>query len=300
MDALTLDQIRVFLAIVDEGSFPKAAKVLNRAQSAVTYAIRKLEADAGLPLFDRSGYRSVLTPAGRALLVRARRIIEEAGAFREQARSLSRGLEAELSIVVDSMYPMPPVVEALRAFTEQFPTVPPRVYVLSLGAAARLVLDGTCAIGLLPSVITELTTLRLLPTATIDLIPLAAPTHPLASIEGPIDRNELHRHVQLVLTDASGITGTDHGVLSSRTWRLADLGAKKSLLVAGLGWGSMPAHLVESEIRTGALKMIRPEGFDSLTARLVLGAAIQSESSLGPAGRWLLGYLTNSAAERLG
>ena len=58
MDALTLDQIRVFLSVVDEGSFPKAAKSLNRAQSAVTYAIRKLEAEIGVPLFDRSAYRS--------------------------------------------------------------------------------------------------------------------------------------------------------------------------------------------------------------------------------------------------
>src|ERR1700681_4325601 len=60
MDALTLDQIRVFLSVVDEGSFPKAAKSLQRAQSAVTYAIRKLEAEIGVPLFDRSAYRSVL------------------------------------------------------------------------------------------------------------------------------------------------------------------------------------------------------------------------------------------------
>src|ERR1700689_4746230 len=93
MDALTLDQIRVFLSVVDEGSFPKAAKSLQRAQSAVTYAIRKLEAEIGVPLFDRSAYRSVLTPPGRALLTRARRIAEEAGAFREQARGLASGLE---------------------------------------------------------------------------------------------------------------------------------------------------------------------------------------------------------------
>jgi DNA-binding transcriptional LysR family regulator len=158
MDALTLDQIRVFLSVVDEGSFPKAAKSLQRAQSAVTYAIRKLEAEIGVPLFDRSAYRSVLTPAGRALLTRARRIAEEAGAFREQARGLASGLEAELSIVLDAFYPMPQIFDALRAFTEQFPTVPPRLYVASLGAAANLVTDGTCAIGLLPSNVAELTT----------------------------------------------------------------------------------------------------------------------------------------------
>src|SRR5246127_275795 len=139
MDALTLDQIRVFLSVVDEGSFPKAAKSLRRAQSAVTYAIRKLEAETGVPLFDRSGYRSVLTPAGRALLVRARRIAEEAVAFRDQARGLASGLEPELCIVLDALYPMPQMFDALRAFTEEFPTVPPRLLVASLGEAANLV-----------------------------------------------------------------------------------------------------------------------------------------------------------------
>lgn len=289
MDAVTLDQVRVFLAIVDEGSFPKAAKTLRRAQSAVTYAIRKLEAQSGVPLFDRSAYRSALTPAGRALLVRARRMVEEADAFREQARSLARGLEPELTIVLDAMYPMPLAVAALRALAERFPTVPPRVYVQSLGAAAQLVLDGTCAIGLLPSVVTDLTALHLRPTTTVELVPVVAPSHPLAAVAGTVEARVLDRHVQLVLTDASSITaGRDHGVLSSRTWRLADLGAKKAMLVAGLGWGTMPRHLVEDELADGRLRRIAPEGFDALTARLVLGAAYLTERGLGPAGRWML------------
>lgn len=293
MNSLTLDQIRVFLSIVDEGSFPKAAKSLRRAQSAVTYAIRKLEAEIGVPLFDRSAYRSVLTPAGRALLTRARRIAEEAGAFREQARGLATGLEAELSIVLDALYPMPEIFDALRAFTEQFPTVPPRLYVASLGAAANLVTDGTCAIGLLPSNIAELAALKLTPTTTFHLCPVVSPSHPLASIQGIIEPHMLRQHVQLVLTDASTLTAAkDWGVLSPRTWRLADLGAKKSMLLAGLGWGNMPAHMVEDEIKDGRLTVIQPAGFDSLTP-LVLGAAYISEHSLGPAGRWMLAYLTS-------
>jgi DNA-binding transcriptional LysR family regulator len=297
MDALTLDQIRVFLSVVDKGSFPKAAKSLRRAQSAVTYAIRKLEAEIGVALFDRSAYRSVLTPAGRALLTRARRIAEEAGAFREQARGLASGLEAELSIVLDALYPMPQIFDALRAFTEQFPTVPPRLYVASLGAAANLVTDGTCAIGLLPSNIAELTTLHLTPLTAIDFCPVVSPFHPLASIQGIIEPHVLRQHVQLVLTDASTLTAAkDWGVLSSRTWRLADLGAKKSMLLAGLGWGNMPAHMIEDELKDGRLTVIQPAGFDSLTP-LVLGAAYISEHSLGPAGQWMLNHLTS--AERV-
>jgi DNA-binding transcriptional LysR family regulator len=77
----------------------------------VTYGIQKLEAQFGIPLFDRTTYRPALTEAGRALLPRARRIAEETNAFRDTSRSLASGLEAELTIVLDTMFPMPAVVK---------------------------------------------------------------------------------------------------------------------------------------------------------------------------------------------
>lgn len=243
-----------------------------------------------------SGSHGKHQPAACALVTRARRIAEEAGAFREQARGLASGLEAELRIVLDALYPIPQIFDALRAFTEQFPTVPPRLYVASLGAAANLVIDGTCTIGLLPSNIAQLTALRLTPLTTIHFCPVVSPFHPLATIQGIIEPHLLRQHVQLVLTDASTLTaGKDWGVLSSRTWRLADLGAKKSMLLAGLGWGNMPTHMVEDEIKDGRLTVIQPGGSDPLKA-LVLGAAYNSEHSLGPAGRWILNYLTSVAS----
>src|ERR1700676_1908929 len=292
IDSLTLDQIRIFLAVADAGSFSKAAKQLNRAQSAVTYGIQKLEAQIGLPLFDRTAYRTSLTEAGRTLLLRARRIAEETNAFRDTARSLASGLEAELTIVLDSMFPMPPVVEALRTFTERFPTVPPRVYVQPLGAAAELVLDGTCMIGLLQLIFSDIALLKRFPLLTIDLVPVVAPGHPLAEINGPIETHVLHDHVQLVLTDRSALTaGRDYGVLSGRTWRLADLGAKQSMLLAGLGWGNMPSHLVQNDVAQGRLKVIQPMEFDSRVAQLVMCGAYLAHHRLGPAGEWLVEHL---------
>jgi DNA-binding transcriptional LysR family regulator len=293
LDSLTLDQIRIFLVVADTGSFSKAAKQLNRAQSAVTYGIQKLEAQFGIPLFDRTTYRPALTEAGRALLPRARRIAEETNAFRDTARSLASGLEAELTIVLDSMFPMPAVVKALRAFTAKFPTVPPRLYVQSLGAAAELLLDGTCMIGLLQLFFSDIALLKRFPLLTIDLIPVVAPDHPLAALEGPIDTQILNRHVQLVLTDRSSLTaGRDYGVLSGQAWRLADLGAKHSMLLAGLGWGNMPSHLVENDIAQGRLKVIRPTEFDPRVAQFVMCGAYLADHRLGPAGQWMIEHLS--------
>ena len=295
MEGLTLDQIRIFLAIVDEGSFSKAAKRLGRAQSAVTYGVQNLEGQLGIKLFDRASYRPTLTEAGRVLLIRARRVAEEASGFRNAAQSLANGLEAELAIVLDPMFPMQPTFEALKALAERFPTVPPRVYVEPLGAAAKLVLDGTGVIGLLPLVFSSARPFRTFPLLTIDLIPVVAPGHPLGMMEGPIETHVLQQHVQLVLIDRSAATaGRDHGVLSRRTWRLADLGAKQSMLRAGLGWGNMPAHLVEDDIAYGRLKVVRPVEFDARAARIVMGCAYLASRPLGPAAQWMIEHLSAS------
>jgi len=289
MDGLTLDQIRVFIAVADAGSFSRAAKALNRAQSAVTHAIQRLEAETGTPVFDRSAYRPTLTEAGKTLLERGRRIIAEAALFRDHARSLARGLEPELSVAIDPLFPMPAAVHVLRAFSDRFADVPVRVHMRSLGAGAQLVIDGTCAIGLLPYPVLELTTLKAIPLFSIEMLPVAAPNHPLAEHEGRIPAAKLNDHIQLVLTDATSVTEKrDFGVLSSRTWRLADLGAKKSLLVAGMGWGNMPAHMVRDELADGSLVRLDTEGFDPLRNSVLLGVATSPERVLGPAGSWML------------
>jgi DNA-binding transcriptional LysR family regulator len=218
---------------------------LNRAQSAITYGIRKLEAQFGLPLFDRVVYRPELTEAGRTLLVRARRVAEEANAFGDTAHSLASGLEAELTIVLDSVFPMPVAVEALRAFTpERFPTVQPRIYVQPLGAAVELLRDGTAMIGLVPLL------QRCLAAEAFSADDHRAGTGGRArSSTGRDRRADRHNWTGMSNTDLSAVTaGRDYGVLSSRTWRLADLGAERSMLLAGQGGGNMPAHLVGGRV----------------------------------------------------
>jgi len=118
---------------------------------------------------------------------------------------------------------------------------------------------------------------------------LAAPADAgyLSSIQLPFPDEGNHRWI---IRATSALTAAvDRRVLSSRTWRLADLGANKSMLLAGLGWGNMPAHTVAVEIKDGRLTVIRPAGFD-----LVLGAAHISERRLGPAGQWMLNRLTSA------
>lgn len=290
MDAITIDQLRVFRQVVETGSFSAAARTLHRAQSAITYAVQKLEDQVGTPLFDRSAYRPVLSEAGRALLPRATRILEELAAFKSQARSIAGGLEPEVSIVVDPLFSSAGLMRALTDFQAKFPTVPLRVQVEALGAAVQAVLDRAADLGLALEFAASATDLQTVPLGHVELVPVVAASHPLARRKGRISLEALRDEVQLVLSDRSSLTGgKDFSVYSTRTWRLSDLGARHEMLLAGLGWGSMPLHMVEDDLAAGRLKKLDirgPEGRGRLPRPAVV-LARRKDKVLGPAGEWL-------------
>jgi DNA-binding transcriptional LysR family regulator len=285
----TLDQLRVLAAIADAGSFSAAARRLNRAQSVISYTIANLEAQLGVTLFERAGRAPVLTEAGRALLADARRVSVAVDDMRARAGALRRGTEAEVRLAVDVMFPIPRLVDVLRRFAAEYPTVSLRLRIEALGGVVKLVDAGASCLGVsfwpgrMPDVI------RSKMIGHVLLVPVAAPGHPLAALNS-IGIDALREHTQLVLSDASGLTaGQDFGVLSLHTWRLGDLGARHALLLAGLGWGNMPYHLVEADIDAGRLKRLPVEagpGFDYPMSLLWRGDGI-----LGPASSWLAAAL---------
>ena len=288
LDGVSLDQLRTFIAAADEGSFSAAGRRLNRAQSVVSQTLANLEAQLRVRLFDRTARAPVLTEAGRALLPEARAVAGGMDHFKARARGLAGGLESELSVVVEVMFPMSVLTRAVTAFKAAFPMTPLRLYVEALGAVLEPVLDGRCAFGVtgsLPLVSAQMTRERLLGVA---LRMVVAPDHPLAAYNGPIPTAVLAEHTQLVLSDRSDLTkGRDFGVFSPKTWRLADLGAKHAFLSAGLGWGGMPHDLIETDLRVGGLVEIQLE--DSPTQMVMpMSAIFRTDMPPGPAGRWMI------------
>jgi DNA-binding transcriptional LysR family regulator len=289
IDNLSLDQLRVFVAVVEEGSFSAAARRLHRAQSAVSYTIGALEAQLGLALFDRGGYRPKLTPAGEVLAAQIGEIVERADRLKSEAQAMSKGLEPELALVADVMFPLQSVGRLLKTFHELFPTVTVRFFVETLGGVADLVLNRTCALGILatlPGVPPALTAYAM---PGIQTYPVAAPEHPLALLPQPVESAAIREQIQIVLSDRSTLTqGRDFGVLSKRSWRVSDLGAKLGLLRQGLGWGTMPAHLVAEDLERGRLKLLRLQPIQPPGETLPVSAIHRSDTRLGPAGRWML------------
>jgi DNA-binding transcriptional LysR family regulator len=289
LDGVSLDQLRAFIAAVDEGSFSAGARRLHRAQSAVSELVSNLEAQIGVVLFDRSERYPKLTPAGVLLVADARGVLANVDLLKARAKGISGGLEAELSAVVDVLFPIEAIAESAREFRDRFPRTPLRLYVEALGGAYKPVLDGRCSLGVvgsLPIVPDSMTLERL---QGVDMIMVAAREHPLAMIKGVIPKAELAKHVQLVLTDRSELTaGREFGVMSPLTWRLGDLFAKHAFLLKGLGWGGMPLHAVRRDLGEGRLVKLSIEDLPEEGLILPMSAVYLTAKPPGPAGRWLI------------
>src|SRR5260370_18904038 len=145
----SLDQLRVFLTVVETGSFAAAGRRLRRATSAISYTIANLETQLGVALFDRDRTRKpVLTEAGAAVLSKARAVSGGIDDLRASVKGLLGGLEAEVTLVVDVMLPTSRLVDAVRAFEAAFPTVTLRLHVEALCAVAQLLQAGLARLGL--------------------------------------------------------------------------------------------------------------------------------------------------------
>jgi DNA-binding transcriptional LysR family regulator len=174
---------RIFLAVVDEGSFNGAARRMGRAISVISYGIANLEGQLGVSLFDREGSRKPqLTDAGRAVLASARAVADDVDAMMARVRGHNQGLEAELTVAVDVMFPTRLLARLLQDFLIAFPTVDLRLHVEALGAVTALLLEKRADLGIAGAVMVDDPALERMAIGQVDLVPVAAPGHALAQM----------------------------------------------------------------------------------------------------------------------
>ncbi|QPC98152.1 LysR family transcriptional regulator [Qipengyuania soli] len=288
----SLDQLRIFLAVEEEGTFGGAARRMGRAVSAISYGIAQMEQMLGVTLFLREGSRKPeLTDAGRGLLPEARAVADRADALIAKTRSLHAGLESEVGLVVDVMVPGEVTARVLREFRSMFPTVALTLRVEGLGAVAACLLGGESHLGIGGPVIADSPDLERQVIGQVELVPVASPAHPLA--RAGIKTGESREHLQLILTDRSSLTeGREFSVLSPLSWRLGDLGAKHALLREGIGWGNMPRPMVAADIATGIL--VELELPEKPGANYTFSAIWRRDTRPGPSTSWLIDAFRNA------
>lgn len=283
----TLDQLQVFLTVADSGSFSAAARMLNRAQSVISYTIGNLEDQLQVTLFDRSARQPQLTEAGKAILTDARRIVGDLETLRAKANSLNSGLEAEVSVAISVMVPTEAMVAILKEFRESYPSVSLRLDVGELGRIMELVQSGRSCIGIGGALLKQDDSLVVERIGHNFLLPVAAATHPLAMIGRPLTVADVREEVQMVVTDASDLTsGRDFNVLSYHTWRVSDIPTKHHLIRGGLGWGGLPASIIREDLKSGRLVHLDLEAYEQ--GNYSIYAIHKRAAPLGPAGTWLV------------
>lgn len=292
LDGMSMDQLRTFIAAAEEGSFSAAARKLRRAQSVVSQAVANLEYQVGIALFTRGGRTPRLTDAGKVLLDEARAAVACMDGLKAKAKALSGGLEPELSIVMDVMFPLEILTRVVAEFHTAFPRIPIRLYNEALGAVVQPVLDGQCRIGVIGTLpeVPEICQSEFL--LRVPAIAVVAPSHPLAQTSTPVAHHVLEEHVQLILTDRTPLTeGRSFGVLSEKVWRLGDLGIKHAFLRAGLGWGYMPEPMIRDDLCSGSLVRIVPADHPWVGPAFSMRAIYRNDTPPGPAGRWFIDAL---------
>ncbi len=290
LDALTLDQLRLLDAVAREGSFSAAARKLRRVQSAVSSGIANLEAQLDMPLFVRGRREAKLTVAGARLLEQARRALDEIDGMRALAEALKGGLEPRVTLVVDTLFDVERLCALCSAFVARFPSVDLRLDTDTLSAVTERLLEGRASLGVVAAPALD-RRLRARAMGSVRLVPVASARHPLAAVRGAIDDRRLQEHVQIVLTERGHSQVSDQAVGTGRTWRIADLTTKHTLLRAGLGWGNLPEHLAKADLAAGRLKRLRLRSIARDAGLVPLYAAHLGEQPLGPAHRWLLDEL---------
>lgn len=248
----TLEQWAALQAVIDEGSFARAAEALNKSQSSVSYALKGLQEQLPVPVLTQAGRKAVLTEAGAVLLRRARALLEEARRLEELAANLGSGWEPEVRLAVEIIFPPELLLRALASFApvsrssrvQLIESVLSGTQEALLRREADLVIANQIPVGFLGQ-----------PLLTVEFVAVAHPEHPLHRLGREVTEHDLRGERQVVVRDSGQRRKVDAGWLGSeQRWTVSNLDTSVRTVAAGLGFAWLPAHHIRDELARGDLK----------------------------------------------
>lgn len=285
-----LDQLRAFVVAADEGSFSAAARILEKAQSAVSTSIINLEIDSGVELFDRSGRNPVLTKQGNALLKYARSVLRGAEEFHAQATSISGGLETKLGIAIEQGIFVHSLMDLFIDLGQKFPHLEVELFDPGPNEVAELLNAGRADIGIMIEQESYPQGFHFRGIGHSQQIPVCRYDHPLAKV-GQVSYLDLCQYRQLV-TGSLQLEGNDYlrEQKSPNIW----LGASPYLILdfvsSGLGWSVLPWTVVSEKLASGELVRLN---YEFQQSRILQGVDLvwTKQRALGNSGLWLMSKL---------
>lgn len=251
MSRVTLAQWQMLAAVVDYGGFARAAEAIHKSPSTLNHAVHKLEEQLGVRVLEPAGRQVRLTEAGEMLLRRARQLIESAEALEDVAGSLAEGLEAEVVLAVDQVFPSDALARALATFSAAFPHVRVQLHETVLNGGIEMLYDGSADL-----VISGLAAQGFLgePLVTVRFVAVAHPDHPLHGLGRTLDLRDLVQHRQLVVRDSAQRQSLDSGWLKAeQRWTVSHLETSIDMVKRGLGFAWLPETRLGEALEAGQL-----------------------------------------------
>ncbi|MBC8259507.1 MAG: LysR family transcriptional regulator [SAR324 cluster bacterium] len=257
---MTFDQLKVFDAVIREGSFKGASERLHCTQPAVSQSIKKMEDEFDIQLFSRENYRPSLTPEGRRFHLKAKEVLLHTKKLEALGKEMGMGQESEISIALDSLCPMPTILKTCEQVIAQFPETKFRLLAEYWSGSMDRLLESEVDLAIAPLRDAQTSQLELVPIMEVTLVPVSAPQFPAANTEHELSLDEVNNYVHVLVQDSSKRTLSPKlkSLLEeSNTWQVSDHYTKKEIILAGLGWGRLPEHLITDELECGKLKVIK-------------------------------------------
>lgn len=245
------DNVNVFLAVLDHGSFSAAARALGRVPSAVSLVIGQREAELDLVLFDRSTREPRPTDAARTLEPRARQVASQLRRLQADALALHGGLERRLRLAIVPELGAEPWTGALAALAQEFPALEVDIVTAPQDDAVRLLHAGGADLALVFER-ERLDEREAFEEVGSDVM-VAVIAPPLLAGRAPLRLEDLLDLRQIVMTGRDGSHRDSRHILSRHVWRTDSQLATLGLVQAGLGWARLPRALVQPSVAAGTL-----------------------------------------------
>jgi len=249
---ISLEQWRALLAVVDAGGYAQAAEKLHKSQSAVTYAVQKIESLLDVKAFEIQGRKAILTPTGQLLYRRALALVNEAKELERAAKNLSAGWEAEIGIAAEILFPSWLLLDCLSQFGEESPQTRIELLESVLSGTAEALLTGKADIAISPHIPPGFFGELLMRTP---IIAVAAPEHPLHQLERKLTQRDLRKYRHITVRD-TGSQRDRRAVLVEveQRWTVSHMATSIEALCAGYGFAWLPTERIRRELADGRLK----------------------------------------------
>jgi DNA-binding transcriptional LysR family regulator len=284
---ITLEQWRMFHAVVEYGGFNQASQGVHKSQSSIHNAVGKVEESLGIKLFSIEGRKTVLTEAGQLMLRRSNYLLEEAQKIEAVGLTLRKGIESKLKIAVDEIFPRSLLYQVLENVSLAFPLLQIELIESILSGSSELLADENVEIAISPISLGSGFSESL---CYIPFTAVASPNHSLHKLERELTLEDLKCYRQIVVRDSSRTnneTKASEGWLeANQRWTVSHMQSSIDMLCKGLGFAWVPINLIESELDNGLLKPLALKDNTKRSTQLYL--TFKDVDRLGPAARSFL------------